>query len=635
MAEGIRVRVAQDHVFPMGRRGARPVSFLGSPEILKAYRELPGVHVSGYTLACGLDFAGEIAAMLGVDAPIPADTIPPLPGLARYKELGFPEKLRPVQKKAMGWMVNRAFGILGHAPRAGKCAMALAAATALGLKHTIITGPAIAKWVWVDEILKWLELPAVVLEGRAGQEARILCLECRGKGTLVGALDGAKCPACRLKNGQSRGYHIIRGRDACLQAMADHPFTVVNYDLLVSQQEADAAGALHVREDLPGWAPLLARTSFDLAIADEAHRLRGRSTSVARRGKTRRERITNNLSAIPRAFAVSGTPIYGRPRDAYGIVDFISNGAFGRPFFNFDKRYCCGRPGAYGWENNGSSPLAETEMKQRLSHLMLKPPDSEIFGELPPKTRQVIRVEATDKDVRIAMREVTATGDYESRMAKGLAATGRIKVPVIAEAVLEELLCSPNAGDLSSDFPPRKVVVFSTMRANRDLFRAALEKAVGKKDVASRMQAVNLKLWAAGHNDSLPSVKERTAMAQAFREHRGAAVFISTIEAVPEAISLAGAQTVHFIELHYSPTPLLQGESRPILPGLPGITILYYVVPGTVDEHVEAIVLPKLRDLDRIIGDSNAAGIRAAFSQREEAQTAHAVWDRLTRHLES
>jgi SNF2 family DNA or RNA helicase len=81
---------------------------------------------------------------------------------------------------------------------------------------------------------------------------------------------------------------------------------------------------------------------------------------------------------------------------------------------------------------------------------------------------------------------------------------------------------------------------------------------------------------------------------------------------------LRGAQSVHFVDLHWNPAALFQAEDRPYEPGCTGLTILYYIVRQSVDEHVEHVVLPKIRDMDKVTNEEQAREALAAMSRREQ-----------------
>lgn len=216
--------------FPLGARGARPVKFLVyEDEVLEELHRLqiPGVLIRGRQAICAWDAAPEVAIVIGADAQqVIDDEIEyrskvdvPLPGLARYRELGLHEVRRDYQAEDIRFLVRLAYGILGEPPRAGKCLVILSLVVLVDAKRVLIVCNSLGKLVWAEEIAKWLKEDSVIYYGRSGTHARIFCRTCLGS-TAVDDPSGAKdadgyaeqiaCPDCKAKNGQSLGERILR-----------------------------------------------------------------------------------------------------------------------------------------------------------------------------------------------------------------------------------------------------------------------------------------------------------------------------------------------------------------------------------------------------------------------------------------
>ncbi len=218
----------------------------------------------------------------------------------------------------------------------GKTPTTLAAASILGIQKVLIVCPSIAKLVWATELVKWMQQPSLILYGRSCDEARTFCVTCNGTGRDS---KGKHCLVCKRSNGQSYGAHIHQTPEAIATAMHDARFIIANFDILTPQMQRDAAGKRSEREDLPGWYKLLDAAGFKLLIIDEAHILRGRSKGN-RIGESRRDKLLHISKSIERVWGLTGTPIYGRVADLWALLDVITNGLYGRPGWDFDKRYC-------------------------------------------------------------------------------------------------------------------------------------------------------------------------------------------------------------------------------------------------------------------------------------------------------
>jgi hypothetical protein len=112
------------------------------------------------------------------------------------------------------------------------------------------------------------------------------------------------------------------------ERLSAETWVVVNYDILAGQHDRADNGAAIVRSDLPGWAPMLGRFTFDAAFCDEAHVVRGfqNKGSKDREAVSRRETLVSICEHIPRVYAITGTPIVGFVRDLWSLLDLTSGG---------------------------------------------------------------------------------------------------------------------------------------------------------------------------------------------------------------------------------------------------------------------------------------------------------------------
>ena len=109
---------------------------------------------------------------------------------------------------------------------------------------------------------------------------------------------------------------------------------------------------------------------------------------------------------------------------------------------------------------------------------------------------------------------------------------------------------------------------------------------------------------------------------------------VATIDSMDVGQDLSGATSVHFAELHYSPAAMEQAEDRPYKPGITqGLMINYYVVQASIDEAMEALLLPKFRTQEKIAKGENAASMAEAFKGPEEDEDE--IMARLCGHLSS
>lgn len=624
-----------------GARGEAPFFFACDRELAAALTQIPGVFRTAGGIRCTADIAREIAGAVGVTPPVILDelTATPeqllaearaMPGYQRFMDLELHLRMREYQLTGAFFLARRAYALESDPMRSGKSVTALGGSELIASERTLIIAPAIAKYVWADECAKWLKESAVILSGRAGDEADAYCLACGARGTT----STGRCGACKLRNGQSNGYkhydvHAVGPDCFCPKhpaesADADRPcpgcvaalrgaverarYVIANYDILAGQKQRDARGVGSSDVRLPGWFDFLKTVKFDLAILDEVHMVRGFSTAAANKGQSRRERVRDLVEDIPTVWGLTGTPIFGYTRDLWGQLDVISAGAVTdagnrrRLPFAWGARYCDGHRADRGWWWDGKSALAETELKGRLDFIKIQRPRSLILPDMPKKIRQVIRVDAK-KALKTKPR---SKGSDDSKLAGLMSQTLAEKIPTVVDRVVAEL---------SEEM---KTVVFVFLRQSAADMGKALEAAIQERTVRTRMREVNAAVWVA-HGDLSPEA--RFVAARKFREHKGAGVFIATIDAVQVAVSLNGATSVHFADLHWQPAAMLQAEDRPYEPGMKGLAIYYYIVRESVDEHFETIVLPKVETLAALVDEKGADELKRALNAQSASAT--------------
>lgn len=646
--------------FPLGKRGERPVVFRASLNELQRKKiwNMPGVVQKGDLIYSTWDAAPFVASLIEVDTPltIPDESnvdmntfVDSLPGLARYRELGLSDVLYPTQKEDALFAAYRAYSMLVLPPRTGKTLTSLATSLLIDAERTLIVCPALARRVWAREINKWLkETRVVLITGRGANELQVMCQVCGG----TRYVDNKPCTECAWR-GKPRGFiprvvnyltpkpvdgmpdksrfvcrkhksePILADKGSkvrckhCLTELVDlmrwSKYAIVNYDCLVTQQRVAADGRKEADSLLPGAIPLIGSVRFDLAIGDEIHYIRGWQSGSKRLGSTRRERFNQACDLIPRVIGLTATPIYGFIRDLWGQFDAVSAGAVsGKPDrlpFSFHRYFCDGHKDAYGWVANGRTTEADTELPQRMKTFVRIRTRDEIAMQLPVKRRQIIQIEP-DKPVVYQFRK----GDNaESKFSRMVSAALSQKIDAVVENVMTELAAG------------QKSIVFTYARESAKQIYDAIKKVANEKDSVTRMRQVELATWLCRGGDM--DGDARAVMAESFVRHQGAAVVVATIDSLPGMVSLKGATTVHFAELHWNPAVIIQAEDRPYESGAERLSILYYFVLGSIDERFESALLPKIESLDRTMGDKTAANIRETFAGQAEPQSLNDVLD--------
>lgn len=267
----------------------------------------------------------------------------------------------------------------------------------------------------------------------------------------------------------------------------------------------------------------------------------------------------------------------------------------------FHRAYCDGKIGTEGyWEADGRSDRADDELVKRLGLVMIKRERDVIWKDTPPKTRHMVYVDVGIKDdVNTLVKRLT----NETHLFKALERTLEYKTDTICEKVIEECLSR------------EKAIIWVLTRESVEIMTSAFEKACDNREVRSALRNAKLRIWAT-HGEA--DVKARFDIAAQFRNHQGAGVIIATMDSLPESISLFGASTEHYAQLHFLSGPMEQSENRPYLKGTSKLAIYYYIAKETVDERMVNIVIPRLIAAERIGGSKDAGATSLIFGPKKE-----------------
>lgn len=112
-------------------------------------------------------------------------------------------------------------------------------------------------------------------------------------------------------------------------------------------------------------------------VLDEVHLLQAAHTK-------RLQAVSLLRSRVQRALALSGTPMWNKPKSLYTILHLLAPGAWGTQH-QFRVRYCNAQPGSHGWTFDGISNA--DELRDRMMQLMVRRTWADVAAELPPTTR--------------------------------------------------------------------------------------------------------------------------------------------------------------------------------------------------------------------------------------------------------
>lgn len=366
--------------------------------------------------------------------------------------------------------------------------------------------------------------------------------------------------------------HIIRTGKQRELPVAD--FYIINYELVL-KRSLD-----------------LIQTKPKTIIADEVQHLRNPSTDKYRG----MEEITLAPS-VNYTIGLSGTPIYNRGSEIWGIVDLIQKGLLSS-YSEFAKTYCYSD---YRGRDHVTSDKQQALAQLLRQSLMLRRLKKDVLKDLPEKTRykQTIEIdqskyqseiekifnqieeqkhivnEASD-DTQKKVRIMELNKLYVNAVQSERQIAGISKVPYIARHI-DDMMEVEN-----------KIVVFVHHRLVHEMLRTKLAHFYPVHIIGNQ-------------ND-----KVRADAIKTFQEDEDCRLMIAGLRAGNVGINLTSASYVVHAELDWSPAIHRQAEDRLHRIGQKKEVFSYYLVgEGTLDDSIAEKLVDKSLEIDSVMGDEH------------------------------
>jgi SWI/SNF-related matrix-associated actin-dependent regulator 1 of chromatin subfamily A len=474
-------------------------------------------HVPGLTLtASGASGSIDAMAVVAHRMGIAIPGVDSKPG-----QFSLPKDLRPYQVEGierLAQVFKRTGGaVLGDDMGLGKTRQAIELARVLcGTGRVLVVCPASVRETWRDELKKWLDVDAAVM----GPPSDTRYQEDWERATQ------ASWVVCGMEKTLEDGYTLA----------------------FESGQPS-------------------------MLIIDEAHNFRGR--------EAKRSRVLGNIAAeCTYKLALTGTPVWSRPKDLYQLLHILFGKRFGSSF-QFDMAYCGGQLNEWGgMENKGATRLDELQL--RLGYYMVRREKREVLKDLPPLTRQVMWLDPTPKATR-AMQVATMTPS-----------------PKAMQAALEATL------DGKMDEAVRLAV-----DAKRFLLLTWRKDHAAK--LAQRIADTGVRCYLL--TGDVPQPERMAAVRQAAAEGAG---IVATIDSVKEGINMQAVASIGIMHaLDWVPLKMAQAEARIHRMGQTvGVTWYYLAMRESMDAPVVRTVLSKLDSMHALIGGDK--GMRGDLGANED-----------------
>lgn len=305
-------------------------------------------------------------------------------------------------------------------------------------------------------------------------------------------------------------------------------------------------------------------------IIDEAHGIKGRKNP-------RSVKIEQLARQVPYRLALTGTPIWDRPRDFYQLLKVVAGGAFGTAFA-FDQRYCGAVQNERGaWDTTGVS--CSDELRLRLSYYMVRRERREVLSNLPRLRRDIRFVE----------------GSHRARAVSEAFYLGQASITDALSAALESKFSA--AVELATE--AKKFLLFTWQKKHAH----QLWQELNKNGVACN--------YITG---DLDGTKRQEAIDDARARGIGIVATIDSCGTGVDGLQMVASVGI-FHALDYVPQKHLQAEARlnRIGQALP-VSWYYIVMKDTVEELVMKRNIEKLEAFTETVGIGDSAELAEAMS---------------------
>lgn len=321
-------------------------------------------------------------------------------------------------------------------------------------------------------------------------------------------------------------------------------------------------------------------------IIDEAHMVSGRWAQRARR-------VDTLVATANYCIALTGTPMWARPRDLWMLLRIMFRTRFGSAE-EFDFAYCDGRINEFGGRDNDGTSRPD-ELKARLGHVMLRRLKTEVASELPALTRTLECIEPPREVRALYMRAMTQRRGFVDAMRAALVAKMPRAVEVAAEA--------------------GQFLLLTWLKEHAHTLHRKLNEEAKTPCVLIT-------------GDTPPTMRQ-ALVDQAVREKCG---IVATTDSC--AVGVDGLQhAAHigiFHALDWLPLKIAQAEARLYRQGqtLP-VQWVYLAMRDTLDQQVIDAITSKLDSWSSVMGMDDTQGIHEALHSRNDDDILRAIYAEL------
>jgi SNF2 family DNA or RNA helicase len=454
-----------------------------------------------------------------------------------------PDDLFPYQKEDVDRLLSTKEGFLNFSEMGtGKTPVALGLTKLGGYKKTLIVCPKTLRWEWARQIEDWMDLEPTV--SRKGCMSRLDELADQYTGDAP-----------------------------------DNPFFIVNYETFRNEMHRT----------------LLKLIDFDLAILDEAHKLRNGDTKMFKGVKE-----FFDIHTDTRVLAMTGSPIVNRPDDLYSLLELARPNQFPHEMrLPFMDEFC------YVYRRQGRKPKVlavknPARLQGVIKSFSIQRMKKEVLKFLPDKYYRVVQLEMEPKQREVydkAKKELLIELDNgESLKSASILALlirlrqlnleprilGLSDVPSVKTDFLNELI--DELGD-------QKLVIFSTFES----YIRTLERDFYHQGLLPGRDLITI-------TGTTPS-EDRAQLVKIFQENDNCKFALGTMQTMGEGLTLTTASNVILMDRWWAPTVNDQAVDRLHRIGQKNpVQVILPVIKNTIDSSLDAILKKKYSFIQDALG---------------------------------
>lgn len=357
-------------------------------------------------------------------------------------------------------------------------------------------------------------------------------------------------------------------------------------------------GSFKKTKNLEGFEALIIKQKPKMVILDEAHYIANANTCAAE--------SMYKLQCVPNRLALTGTPIFSKPQDLYGIMHFLFPEYFDS-IWKFRNKYLVPKTKCFynsegfqtrlDWNNATFSELGKKELVLFLNKVATQRKRKEVMQWLPEKDRQGIRLPMTKEQTKY-INQLEDTFEIAGSDVKTIGVMDRL-------VRMRQIFTDPALIGLKGDSPKTEWIV-DFIKDNPDtpvIIFSNFTEYLKRLFITLKKNSIKLAMICGD-----VSIKKRMLFSKDFQAGKFN-VFLIQISSGREALTLDRAEAIIFVDTFPPFGAVEQAEDRFIATtedkkDKPHV-IYYLVMKETYDEQLLRLVFKK-KTVAEVINDFKA-----------------------------